>query len=51
MLDKEKVKNWYKWGMWSKAMVQNAVKKGTLTPEEYEEITGEVYTEVIADES
>jgi uncharacterized XkdX family phage protein len=30
-------------GLWSKAMVKLAVKKGVITAEEYEEITGEAY--------
>lgn len=37
------VKNYYDTGMWSKKAVKNAVKKGWITAEEYEEITGEVY--------
>lgn len=28
-------------GLWSKAMVKIAVKKGVISPEEYKEITGE----------
>ena len=28
---------------WNKAMIKRLVKKGKLTPEQYEEITGEVY--------
>ena len=28
---------------WNKAMLRKMVEKGRLTPEEYEEITGEVY--------
>lgn len=38
----EKVKKFYKMGVWSKKMVWNAVGKW-ITPEEYEEITGEDY--------
>lgn len=45
MLDKEKVKNWYKWGIWTKKMVGDAVAKGKLTADDYKEITGEDYTE------
>jgi uncharacterized XkdX family phage protein len=37
------VKGYYDSGMWSKKAVRNAVKKGWITAEEYEEITGEVY--------
>ena len=44
MLDKNKVKQWYEWGMWSKSMVKNAVAKGRLSPSDYKEITGEDYT-------
>ncbi len=39
----EKIKYWYDNGMWSKKMVSNAVVKGKITAEEYEEITGEPY--------
>lgn len=41
--DFEKIKHWYDEGMWNKSMVKNAVKKGKITAEEYEEITGEKY--------
>lgn len=40
---KKKIEKWYKQGLWTKEMVTNAVKKGILTPEDYEEITGEAY--------
>lgn len=39
---KEKIKKWYP-KLWTLEMVKNAVKKGVITEEEYEEITGEVY--------
>lgn len=43
----EKVKEYYDDGVWSKERVYNAVTNPTsnpwLTPEEYEEITGEKY--------
>lgn len=45
-MNKERIANWYKHGLWSKTMVGNAVKKGILTPEDYKEITGEVYVDV-----
>lgn len=45
-MNKEKIPLWYKQGLWSKQMVANAVKKGVITAEEYEEITGEVYVRV-----
>ena len=38
----EKIKRWYP-KLWNKAMVKNAVKKGVITSEQYEEITGEKY--------
>lgn len=34
----EKIKKWYKQGLWSAEMVQNAVEKGILTPEQAAEI-------------
>ena len=37
------VKDYYDNGMWSKKKVRNAVVKEWITPEEYEEITGEPY--------
>lgn len=40
---KTKIAKWYKQGLWSTEMVANAVKKGVLTPEDYEEICGESY--------
>ena len=39
----EKIKSWYESGIWSKEWVRNAVVKGKITADEYEEITGEVY--------
>jgi uncharacterized XkdX family phage protein len=39
----EKIKRWYEEGLWTKAMVRNAVKKGKITAEQYEEIVGEPY--------
>ena len=35
---KEKIAKWYKQGLWTKAMVQNAVTKGKLTADEAAEI-------------
>lgn len=40
---REKIEKWYKQGLWTKAMVANAVAKGRLTAEDYAEITGEEY--------
>lgn len=37
------VKKWYDKGLWKIEAVVAAVKKGWITPEEYEEITGEKY--------
>ena len=39
----EQVKSFYEEGLWSKNAVKNAVKKGWITADEYEEITGEPY--------
>ena len=39
----EKIKRWYEEGLWTKAMVRNAVKKEKITAEQYEEIVGEPY--------
>lgn len=40
---KAKIAKWYKQGLWTAAMVSNAVKKGIITEADYEEITGESY--------
>ena len=34
----EKIKKWYKQGLWTEAMIQNAVAKGILTEDESAEI-------------
>jgi len=34
-----KIKRWYEQGLWTAAMVRNAVAKGVLTEEEAAEIT------------
>lgn len=39
----ETIKVNYDRGLWSKAMVKLAVRKGVISAAEYEEITGEVY--------
>lgn len=39
----EKIKRFYDLGLWTKDMVNNAVKKNIITPEQYKEITGEEY--------
>lgn len=41
----EKVKNYYDTGRWDEYRVSEAVKKGWITAEEYEEITGQPYEE------
>lgn len=38
-----KIKYYYEEGFWKKFMVYNVVAKNAITPEEYEEITGEPY--------
>lgn len=37
----EKIKKWYKQGLWSAEQVQNAVGKGILTAEQAAEILGQ----------
>ena len=37
------IKKNYEKGLWSKAIVKMAVKKGVITKEEYKEITSEEY--------
>jgi uncharacterized XkdX family phage protein len=39
----EKAQSYYDKGLWNKAMLKNLVKKGFITKNQYEEITGEVY--------
>ena len=41
---KEKITAWYKFDLWTKEMVRNAVVKTVLTAAEYQEIIGELYT-------
>ena len=36
----EKIKKWYEQGLWSEAMVKNAVEKGVITEDEYKAIVG-----------
>ena len=40
----ETIKRNYDRGLWTKTMVKMAVKKKVITAEEYELITGEVYS-------
>ena len=39
----ETIKRNYDRGLWNKAMVRLAVRKGVITPEQYLEITREAY--------
>ena len=39
----EKIKNYYKNGLWSKKRIYNMVEKGVLTKEEYRLIVGKEY--------
>lgn len=41
----EKVRNYYEKNLWTKEQVENAVKKGWITADEYREITGEDYSD------
>lgn len=41
----QKVKNYYDKGLWDIVRVHNAVIKEWITPEEFEEITGQPYEE------
>lgn len=37
------IKRNYERGLWTAAMVKTAVRKGIITAEQYEEITGKAY--------
>lgn len=37
---KEKIRKWYRQGLWTAEMVQNAVAKGIITEDDYAAITG-----------
>ena len=39
----EKVKGYYELGLWTENRVRNALVKGALTEEEYQQITGKEY--------
>lgn len=39
----ERIEFFYMSGLWSKAMVKKAVKKGVITKEQYKELTGDEY--------
>ena len=34
----EKIKKWYKQGLWTQVMVHNALEKGVISQEQYDEI-------------
>ena len=36
----ERIKKWHAMGLWTEAMVRNAVKKGVITREQADEILG-----------
>ena len=36
----ERIKKWYNLGLWTEEMVRNAVDKGVITEEQYNEILG-----------
>lgn len=36
----EKIKKWYSMGLWTEEMIRNAIDKGVITEEEYNEILG-----------
>ena len=38
---KDRIEKWYKQGLWSETMLQNAVEKGVISDGEYTEIVGE----------
>ena len=40
---KDKITKWYNFGLWTKAMVADAVKKNVISADDYKEITGEEY--------
>lgn len=39
----ERIKKWYKQGLWTIEMVRNAVEKGAITEEQFKEIVGKIY--------
>lgn len=43
MLTYERIKRFYDGGLWTAAMVGDAVTKGVITEEQYKEITGEAF--------
>lgn len=45
-MNKDKVKQWYDWGIWTLDMVVNAVEKGKLSIDDFLYITGLDYEPV-----
>ena len=41
----ERVKYYFEAGLWSLPMVKMSVRKGVITKQQFEEITGEIYTQ------
>ena len=41
---KDRIAKWYKQGLWTDAMVRNAVEKKLITAEDYKAITGKAYS-------
>lgn len=37
---RDKIKRWYEQGLWSAAMVHDAVDKGIITEQDYQQIVG-----------
>lgn len=46
----ERLKQWYAWNFVRKDQLQMYTKLGVITPEEYEDITGEPYEEPTVDQ-
>ena len=42
---KEKIAKWYAQCLWTAGMVRSAVKKGILSAQDYEKITGKKYAD------
>ena len=43
-----KILKWHKQGLWTQERVGNAVEKGLITEEQYTEITGEEYEDLLS---
>lgn len=44
MLDFETIKSYFDKGLWTAAMVNNAVAKGKITAQQFEALTGQAYS-------